>query len=108
MGVPSFPELQSDPNGADKDTNDRSSPTNNDERIVPLRFETVCYSRGAQLEATGRENTEIQEAQSLQISELEEQLKVATEDKERLKTEGRKMKAHSKVFSIYGCENEHR
>ena len=33
----------------------------------------------------------------MQISELEERLKVANEDKERLKVEGRKMKAHSKV-----------
>lgn len=50
-----------------------------------------------QLEATGRENSEIQEAQALQISEMEERLTVANEDKERLKSEGRKMKAHSKV-----------
>lgn len=52
-----------------------------------------------QLEATGKENTEIQEAQALQISEMEERLKVANEDKEHLKAEGRKMKAHSKVLT---------
>eukprot|EP00752_Nemacystus_decipiens_P007210 g6453.t1 len=50
----------------------------------------------SQLEATGKENTEIQEALTLQISEMEERLKVANEDKEHLKAEGRKMKASSK------------
>lgn len=50
-----------------------------------------------QLEATGKESSEIQEAQALQISEMEERLRAAGEDKERLKAEGRKMKAHSKV-----------
>lgn len=56
-----------------------------------------------QLEATGKENTEIQEAQALQISEMEERLKVANEDKEHLKAEGRKMKAHSKVLTAALC-----
>ncbi|CAM9367800.1 unnamed protein product, partial [Ectocarpus sp. 13 AM-2016] len=49
-----------------------------------------------QLEATGRENKEIQEAQSAEIREMEEQLRLANEDRERLKADARKAKAHSK------------
>ena len=55
-----------------------------------------------QLEATGKESSEIQEAQALQISEMEERLRAADEDRERLKAEGRKMKAHSKVRRTTG------
>lgn len=50
-----------------------------------------------QLEATGRENKEIQEAQSSQIREVEEQLRLSNEDRERLKADARKSKAQSKV-----------
>lgn len=56
-----------------------------------------------QLEATGRENKEIQEAQSAEISEMEEQLRLANEDKERLKADARKAKAHSKVGVCFAC-----
>lgn len=66
------------------------------ELILSHRSRVLCACI-VQLEATGRESSEIQEAQALQISEMEERLKGASEDKERLKAEGRKMKAHSKV-----------
>ncbi|CAM9853714.1 unnamed protein product [Pylaiella littoralis] len=49
-----------------------------------------------ELEVTRRENDEMQEAQSSQISDIEGRLKKADEDNEHLKAEARKMMAKSK------------
>ena len=65
-----------------------------------MRFRVCACGRAAyaQLEATGREHNEIQEAQSLQISELEEQLRAVGENMKQLEVSEEKALQREEKF----------